>query len=128
MAWRRPGAGVRLARSIATASPASSSICRSRTTRRLRTTVSSLAGKHVGFSMFTGYSHNERCGLSLGVVDEAVNVGDELTLIWGEEQGGTRKPTVERHRQCEIRVRVAAVPYSRDAREGYKQGWRTRQA
>ena len=26
-------------------------------------------GKLVGFSMFTGYSHNERCGLSLGVVD-----------------------------------------------------------
>lgn len=85
-------------------------------------------GKLVGFSMFTGYSHNERCGLSLGVVDDAVNVGDELTLIWGEEQGGTRKPTVERHRQCEIRVRVAPVPYSRDAREGYQQGWRTRQA
>jgi vanillate/3-O-methylgallate O-demethylase len=87
-----------------------------------------LAGsKLVGFSMFTGYSHNERCGLSLGVVDESVNVGDELTLVWGEEQGGTRKPTVERHRQCEIRVRVAPVPYSRDAREGYQQGWRTRQ-
>jgi vanillate/3-O-methylgallate O-demethylase len=86
-----------------------------------------LAGsKLVGFSMFTGYSHNERCGLSLGVVDESVNVGDELTLVWGEEQGGTRKPTVERHRQCEIRVRVAPVPYSRDAREGYQQGWRTR--
>jgi vanillate/3-O-methylgallate O-demethylase len=87
-----------------------------------------LAGsKLVGFSMFTGYSHNERCGLSLGVVDQSVNVGDELTLVWGEEQGGTRKPTVERHRQCEIRVRVSPVPYSRDAREGYQQGWRTRQ-
>jgi vanillate/3-O-methylgallate O-demethylase len=84
-------------------------------------------GKLAGFSMFTGYSHNERCGLSLGVVDANVNVGDELTLIWGEEQGGTRKPTVERHRQCEIRVKVAPAPYSRDAREAYHQGWRTRQ-
>ena len=81
----------------------------------------------VGLSMFTGYSHNERCGLSLGVVDGDVNMGDVLTLIWGEENGGTQKPTVERHRQCEVRVKVAPVPYSRDAREAYQQGWRTRQ-
>ena len=83
--------------------------------------------KVVGLSMFTGYSHNERCGLSLGVVDQNINVGDVLTLVWGEENGGTTKPTVERHRQCEVRVKVSAVPYSRDAREGYHQGWRTRQ-
>lgn len=85
-------------------------------------------GKVVGFSMFTGYSHNERCGLSLGVVDEDVEIGDVLTLVWGEENGGTRKPTVERHKQCEVRVKVSPTPYSRDAREGYHEGWRTRQA
>jgi vanillate/3-O-methylgallate O-demethylase len=87
-----------------------------------------MGGKVVGLSMFTGYSHNERCGLSLGVVDANINEGDVLTLTWGEENGGTRKPTVERHKQCEVRVKVAAVPYSRDAREAYHQGWRTRQA
>jgi vanillate/3-O-methylgallate O-demethylase len=81
-------------------------------------------GKVVGFSMFTGYSHNERCGLSLGMVDADVNIGDELTLVWGEENGGTRKPTVERHRQMEVRVKVAPTPYSRDARESYHEGWR----
>lgn len=86
-----------------------------------------MGGKVVGLSMFTGYSHNERCGLSLGVVDSNINEGDVLTLIWGEENGGTRKPTVERHKQCEVRVKVAPVPYSRDAREAYQQGWRTRQ-
>jgi vanillate/3-O-methylgallate O-demethylase len=79
----------------------------------------------VGLSMFTGYSHNERCGLSLGVLDADIPVGAELKLIWGEEGGGTRKPTVERHRQCEVRVRVAPVPYSRDARDSYHAGWRT---
>lgn len=87
-----------------------------------------MGGKVVGLSMFTGYSHNERCGLSLGVVDSNINEGDVLTLIWGEENGGTKKPTVERHQQCEVRVKVAPVPYSRDAREAYHQGWRTRQA
>jgi vanillate/3-O-methylgallate O-demethylase len=85
----------------------------------------SKGAKTVGFSMFTGYSHNERCGLSLGVVDADINDGDVLTLVWGEEGGGTRKPTVERHRQTEVRVKVAPVPYSRDARETYQSGWRT---
>jgi vanillate/3-O-methylgallate O-demethylase len=87
-----------------------------------------MGGKVVGFSMFSGYSHNERCGLSLGVVDANINEGDVLTLVWGEENGGTKKPTVERHRQCDVRVKVAAVPYARDARENYAEGWRTRHA
>lgn len=83
-------------------------------------------GKTVGLSMFTGYSYNERCGLSLGVVDADVNVGDQLTLVWGEENGGTRKSTVEPHRQCEVRVKVAPTPYSREVREGYHDGWRSK--
>lgn len=85
-------------------------------------------GKLVGFSMFGGSSFNERRVLSLGVVDQDVDVGDVLTLVWGEENGGTEKSTVERHTQTEVRVKVAPVPYARDAREGYHQGWRTRQA
>ncbi len=85
-----------------------------------------MGGKVVGFSMFGGYSYNERSALSLGVVDPNINVGDVLTLVWGEENGGTKKPTVERHRQLEVRVKVSPVPYARDAREGYHEGWRTR--
>ncbi len=79
-------------------------------------------------SMFTGYSWNERAQLSLAVVDPAIKDNDILTLVWGEENGGTTKPTVERHKQKEVRVRVATVPYSTVARETYAQGWRTRQA
>jgi vanillate/3-O-methylgallate O-demethylase len=78
----------------------------------------------VGFSMFSGYTFNERAFVSLGTVDSDVQVGDELVLIWGEEGGGTAKTTVERHRQTEIRVRVAPTPYSRDAREFYGGNWR----
>jgi vanillate/3-O-methylgallate O-demethylase len=85
-------------------------------------------GKIVGFSMFGGYSYNERCGLSLGVVDPNVNFGDELTLVWGEENGGTKKTTVERHRQLEVRVKVSPVPYARTARESYHEGWRSKSA
>jgi vanillate/3-O-methylgallate O-demethylase len=85
-----------------------------------------MGGKVVGFSMFGGYSYNERMGLSLGVVDPNINVGDVLTLVWGEEGGGTKKPTVERHKQLEVRVKVSPVPFAQDAREAYHEGWRTR--
>jgi vanillate/3-O-methylgallate O-demethylase len=88
----------------------------------------SMGGKTVGFSMFGGYSYNERCGLSLGVVDPNINEGDVLTLTWGEEGGGTRKSTVERHKALEVRVKVAPVPYARDVRASYHEGWRTRAA
>ncbi len=83
-------------------------------------------GEHVGFSMFSGYSFNERTMISLGVVDPDVKVGDELTLIWGEENGGTDKTTVEHHVQTEVRVRVVETPISKNARESYATGWRTR--
>lgn len=83
--------------------------------------------KIVGLSMFSGQTWNERLMLSLGIVDPDIKQGDELTLIWGEENGGTKKTTVERHKQTEVRVKVAPVPFSQDAREGYGGGWRLRQ-
>ena len=82
-------------------------------------------GKVVGVSMFSGYSYNERSMLSLGSVDPDIEIGTELTLVWGEEDGGSGKTTVERHKQAEIRVVVSPVPYSRLAREQYAEGWRT---
>jgi vanillate/3-O-methylgallate O-demethylase len=84
-------------------------------------------GKMVGVSMFSGYSYNERAMLSLGNVDPDIQIGSDLTLVWGEEGGGSRKTTVEPHRQLEVRVKVAPAPYSREARESYKEGWRTKQ-
>ncbi len=84
-------------------------------------------GRVAGFSMFTGYSYNERTMLSLGVVDPDVEVGAEVSILWGEPGGGTRKPTVERHRQIEVRAVVSPVPYSKVARESYARGWRTGQ-
>jgi vanillate/3-O-methylgallate O-demethylase len=84
-----------------------------------------LNGKMVGASMFAGYSYNERSMLSLGIVDPDVPEGTEVTLVWGEENGGTQKTTVERHKQVEIRAIVSAVPYSKYVRETYAEGWRT---
>ena len=82
--------------------------------------------KMVGMSMFNGYSYNERCLLSLGVVEQGVEVGDVLTLRWGEPDD-TEKTSAEKHKQAEIRVRVSPTPYSREVREGYAEGsWRAK--
>lgn len=85
----------------------------------------SLGGKTVGLSMFAGYSYNERSMLSLGIVDPSLEIGTEVTLLWGEENGGTQKATVERHKQIPIRAIVSTVPYSKVVREEYAAGWRT---
>jgi len=82
-------------------------------------------GKMVGLSMFSGYSYNERTMLSLGVVDPDIEIGSEVTLVWGEEGGGSQKTTVEHHKQIEIRAVVSPAPYSKVAREEYAAGWRT---
>jgi vanillate/3-O-methylgallate O-demethylase len=85
-------------------------------------------GKVVGASMFAGYSYNERSMLSLGIVDPDVKEGDEVILVWGEPNGGSKKVTVERHKQIEIRAVVSPVPYGKVARETYATGWRTTKA
>ena len=82
----------------------------------------------VGISTFSGYSFNERSFLSLAIVDDDVEVGNEVTLVWGEEGGGSARPVVERHRQAEIRAIVSPCPYSWVARTQYAEGWRTKAA
>jgi len=78
-------------------------------------------GKRVGVSTYTGYTYNERVMLSLGVVDAAQGEpGTPVTIVWGEEGRGSSKPTVERHKQMEIRATVAAVPYAEVARVAYR--------
>jgi len=78
-------------------------------------------GKPVGISTYTGYTFNERAMVSLAMVDAAFSEpGNEVTVVWGEEQGGSTKPTVERHRQVEIRATVAPAPISDVARSSYR--------
>ena len=85
-------------------------------------------GDMIGVSTFSGYSYNERSLLSLAIVDAEVEYGTEVTLVWGEEDGGSAKPVVERHAQCEIRAVVSPCPYSEVARTTYAEGWRTEAA
>jgi vanillate/3-O-methylgallate O-demethylase len=81
-------------------------------------------GTNVGISMFTGYSYNEKRALSLATVDHDIPVGTELKVIWGEENGGTRKTTVEPHKQLAVRAVVSPVPYSVAVRDTYEGDWR----
>jgi vanillate/3-O-methylgallate O-demethylase len=82
-------------------------------------------GTLIGLSMFTGYSANERRALSLATMNPDVPIGAEVTVVWGEPNGGTRKTTVQRHEQLAVRAVVSPAPYSVVARETYHAGWRT---
>ena len=82
-----------------------------------------------GVSTWVGYSSNERRMLSLAVLDEEfAEPGTEVTFVWGEEGGGSSKPTVESHRQAEIRAIVSPVPYAEVARKAYSgvEDWRSK--
>lgn len=85
-------------------------------------------GRTIGVSTWIGYSANEGTMLTLAIVEaDFAEPGTEVTLLWGEPDGGTRKPTVERHVQTEIKAIVSSVPYSEVARDSYAEGWRTKQ-
>ena len=85
------------------------------------------SGELVGCSMFSGYSANEKRALSLATVDPDVDIGSVVEVVWGEPDGGTRKLTVEPHKQLHVRAVVSPVPYAETARLEYAEGWRTRQ-
>ena len=59
---------------------------------------------------------------------EYAEPGTQVSLLWGEPDGGTRKPTVEPHVQTEIRATVSPVPFSEVARDNYADSWRNRQS
>lgn len=82
-------------------------------------------GNVIGLSLFTGYSANERTGLSLATLNPDVPHGAEVKVLWGEPDGGSRKTTVQPHEQFAVRAIVSPAPYSAMARETYQPGWRT---
>jgi vanillate/3-O-methylgallate O-demethylase len=83
-------------------------------------------GTLVGLSLFTGYSANERKVLSLATIAPDVPLGAEVQVIWGEPDGGTRKPTVQPHEQLAVRAVVSPAPYAEIVRESYQPGWRSK--
>ena len=83
-------------------------------------------GETVGVSTWIGYSANEGKMLTLAVLDaEHAEPGTEVTFVWGEEGGGSAKPTVEPHEQTELRAVVSPVPYVETVRRSYRPAART---
>jgi vanillate/3-O-methylgallate O-demethylase len=82
-------------------------------------------GKMVGMSMFNGYSFNERCMLSLGVVNDDVQIGDQLTLS-GASRSRPARPRPSRTSRPRSACSSSPTPYSREARESYAESWRTK--
>jgi glycine cleavage system aminomethyltransferase T len=79
-------------------------------------------GRQVGISFYPVYSSNFRRWISLCVLEpEVAQEGKSLQVVWGEPNGGTSKPVVERHIQTEVRVTVTDCPISVDARDSYKK-------
>jgi syringate O-demethylase len=75
----------------------------------------------VGVSTWIGYTVNEGKMLTLAVLDaEHAEPGTEVTFVWGEEDGGSAKPTVEPHEQAELRAVVGPVPYVEAVRRSYR--------
>jgi syringate O-demethylase len=85
-------------------------------------------GKPAGISTWISYTANEGKFLTLAILDpEHAAPGTKVSLVWGEANGGSAKPTVERHVQTEIRGVVAPVPYVKEVREHYTDGgWRAK--
>jgi vanillate/3-O-methylgallate O-demethylase len=68
----------------------------------------------VGLSTLCGYTVNIGTWMSVGFVDEADAVdGQEVVIVWGEENGGTPKRNVERHVQTTLRATVHTSPLGR---------------
>ena len=78
-------------------------------------------GKQVGISTYPVYTANGRVWISLSMVDADFSAtGTEVTVVWGEPDGGSSKPAVERHVQTTVRATVGPCPFSDEARISYR--------
>ncbi len=78
-------------------------------------------GRIVGVSTYPAYLAPDRVWVSLAVLDESHSAaGSAVRWLWGEKDGGSHRPVVERHVQKEIRATVTGWPFSKLARQGYR--------
>jgi len=72
-------------------------------------------GKLIGLSTLSIYSSNVRSWLSLCMINEDdLAYGKEVSLVWGEPNGGSANLSVERHTQTNIRVTMGPKPFSQE--------------
>ena len=79
-------------------------------------------GRLAGLSTYPCYLSVDHQWVSLAMIDQAeAMLGKEVTVIWGEPDGGSAKPGVERHVQKEIRAIIRPWPYTKQAQD-YRPG------
>lgn len=80
-----------------------------------------LGDELVGLSTYPVYSANERAWISLAMVrGDLARQGKTLSILWGEADGGTKKPHVERHVQMKVGAEVHPWPIHEAARREYR--------
>lgn len=83
-----------------------------------RDLVHTPGGDVIGLSTHGGYTVNEKTVISHCIIDEEFAIpGTEVIVTWGEPNGGSRKPFVERHDQTTVRATVHAVPFANAVRD-----------
>lgn len=66
-----------------------------------------VGGKEIGMSVYAAYTTAVGGWFSIGIINEAdVEFGKEVEIVWGEPDGGSRKPTIETHEQTTIRAKM----------------------
>ena len=78
-------------------------------------------GREVGTGHSSAYLAGERAMLTLSLLDESVQIGDEVLLHWGESGGGFGSYVTPATDIDPIRTTVSPAPYSRVAREEYRK-------
>ncbi|MCT9082956.1 aminomethyl transferase family protein [Streptomyces fulvoviolaceus] len=74
-------------------------------------------GRLIGLSTLCSYSSNVRGWISVCMIDaDELGYGREVDLVWGEPNGGSANPTVERHAQTTIRATISRRPFASDKR------------
>ena len=69
-------------------------------------------GELIGVSTLCSYSSNVRGWISITMIDSGkLSYGDQVDLVWGEPDGGSANPAVERHAQTTIRATVIRRPF-----------------
>lgn len=69
-------------------------------------------GELAGLMMLPVYSSNVRAFISLGMLDASVETGDRVELVWGEPDGGSANPAIERHTQTRVGATVIDRPFT----------------
>ena len=70
-------------------------------------------GQLIGVSTLCSYSSNVRGWISICLIDsDEISYGKEVELVWGEPDGGSANPAVERHAQTTIRATISARPFA----------------